>query len=654
MTFKNQEIYSGYGSYRKIPEILQNNNVKKPLLVCDSAFDFLFIKDYIKGLDADFVYFSEFTPNPLYEDIKKGVCVFRENNCDFIISIGGGSAIDVAKCIKLYAKMDDSINYLEQEYTDSKIPHLAVPTTAGTGSESTRYAVCYYEGNKQSVTHESIIPDFVVLEPQFLETLPQYQKKATLLDALCQGIESLWSVNSTEESMEYSKEAIKAILANVEAYFRNEKSALEKISVAANMAGKAINITQTTAAHAMSYKVTSLYGLAHGHAAAVCLPYVWRYMIENVDKCIDPRGSEHLLKIFYVLDELFYVDESKQAVYRFFRLLKYLEVEFPKLSNPSDMDVLVKSVNPVRLKNNPVALDEKAITEIYTNVFCVGNNFQKKNIEKFLKKYHTTYEVAELQQISLNTLKYVDEFCRKHNIKYFLAEGTLLGAVRHKGFIPWDDDIDICMMREDYDRFIECAKADLDDKYVLDCFETNDKHWTICAKLLINEKSKFSIKRLRNIALSTYPGIDIFALDNAPASAKEKSRCANKIRALRVMLWLKTGYSHDYSTFKWFVLKILSFFYTVKGLQIRIDKLMRKYNGSDSDEVINYGSLYPAEKECFQKKLFSESDHVEFEGCKFPAPKGYKEVLKNTYNDFESLPPYSKRFPKHSFFVGED
>ena len=85
MTFKNQEIYSGYGSYRKIPEILQNNNVKKPLLVCDSAFDFLFIKDYIKGLDADFVYFSEFTPNPLYEDIKKGVCIFRENNCDFII-----------------------------------------------------------------------------------------------------------------------------------------------------------------------------------------------------------------------------------------------------------------------------------------------------------------------------------------------------------------------------------------------------------------------------------------------------------------------------------------------------------------------------------------------------------------------------------------
>ena len=80
------------------------------------------------------------------------------------------------------------------------IPFLAMPTTAGTGSEATRYAVIYYDGKKQSVTHDSVVPDVAILEPKVLKTLPLYQKKCTMMDALCQGIESWWSMNSTDES----------------------------------------------------------------------------------------------------------------------------------------------------------------------------------------------------------------------------------------------------------------------------------------------------------------------------------------------------------------------------------------------------------------------------------------------------------------------
>ena len=650
MEFKNQQVFTGYNSYLNIEKILKENKVKRPLLVCDGAYDFLFIKDYISNLKYNFVLFSNFTPNPRYEDIKSGVTLFNENNCDFIVSIGGGSAIDVAKCIKLYCKMNSDELYLNQEYKDTNILHLAIPTTAGTGSESTRYAVCYYEGEKQSVTHESIIPDYAILEPEFLKTLPLYQKKATLLDALCQGIESLWSVNSTDESIEYATSAIKGILANLDAYLNEDIEAQERIMLAANLAGKAINITQTTAAHAMSYKITSLFGLSHGHAVAVCLPYVWRYMIENTNKCCDPRGVEHLNSVLNKLNELFFVDEPRQAVYRFFRILNLLELEFPKLNNPEELDVLVNSVNPTRLKNNPVELDNEAILTIYKNIFFDGNNYPTRNILKFLKKYHTLHEVKELQDYSLEILKELDSFCNKHNIEYFAIEGTLLGAVRHNGFIPWDDDVDVCMKREDYNRFIKLAKESFNKDYVLDCFETNKKHWTVCAKLQLVKETKFKIKRLQNIALSISPSIDIFPID-AVDDTESTKKAYSMVRFWKIMLWLKTGYTHDYGSIKYSILKFASLFLTTKFIHNRIKAIPKKVTVKNNTKYINFGSLYDYKKEIFNADAFSTATKIKFCNTEVSVPVGYREVLFTTYGDYEKLPPYSRRFPKHSYFV---
>lgn len=164
---------------------------KKVLLVKDSAYEFLGISDCFDAYPH--VEFAEFTPNPLYEQVVKGVELFNNNKCNCIVAVGGGSTIDVAKCIKLYCKMNPGENFLLQEKKDSQIPLYAVPTTAGTGSESTKHAVIYYEGSKQSISHESIIPNVVILEPSLLKSLPVYQKKCTMLDALSQAIESFWS-----------------------------------------------------------------------------------------------------------------------------------------------------------------------------------------------------------------------------------------------------------------------------------------------------------------------------------------------------------------------------------------------------------------------------------------------------------------------------
>lgn len=356
------------GNYGELNTYLENKGIKRIFLVCDSSIGFLKINSFFEGLEnISVTRFSDFEPNPLYESVVKGVDVFNNGKCDCIIAVGGGSAIDVAKCIKLYSAMDKSKNYLEQEIVPNDIPFIAVPTTAGTGSEATRFAVIYYKGEKQSVTDISCIPDAAILDSSVLDTLPLYQRKATMLDALCHSVESFWSVNSNDESKKCSKRALEMIIVDMDSYLMNDKNGNTAMMEAAHIAGKAINITQTTAAHAMCYKLTSLYKIAHGHAAALCLPVLWEYMLSNMDKCIDGRGKEYLKTVFDDIAKVLGCDIPIKAVEKLKAIIKSLELPIPT-ADENDFEILNTSVNPVRLKNNPVALDIDAIDEIYHRI----------------------------------------------------------------------------------------------------------------------------------------------------------------------------------------------------------------------------------------------------------------------------------------------
>ncbi len=353
----------------------------KVFLVCDSSFPFLNIKDDIINMGVPHVMFSDFTPNPLYEQVCKGIDLFQITKCDTIVAVGGGSAIDVAKCIKLAvlakegnAALIPPLVSTRVECDGLKIPFIAIPTTAGTGSESTHNAVMYYEGAKQTVTNDGVLPDYAILEPSVLKTLPLYQKKCTMMDALCQGIESWWSVNSTEESYEYSRKTIELIMANWRKYiFENGDEAANQIMLAANYGGRAINITQTTAAHAFSYKITSLYKLPHGHAVAVCLPEIWEYMIGHMDECIDTRGQEYLSGIFTLIAKAMGCDRPEQAIAVFRQMMQDMELGNPvAVKMEEEQEILTTSVNPVRLKNNPIELYVPTIKQLYETIVLKG------------------------------------------------------------------------------------------------------------------------------------------------------------------------------------------------------------------------------------------------------------------------------------------
>lgn len=355
--YKEQEILIGFDT---ISDKIEEYHIKKPLVVIDSFLKDSWVTNLLDKLLKP-IYFSEFTPNPKYDEVLNAINIFENHSCDSIISIGGGSCIDVAKAVKLFLPLDKDKNLLEQPHRFHNLKHIAIPTTAGTGSESTKYSVIYYKGIKQSLTDDMLLPDVSILEKRFLLTLPLNQRKATVFDALCHSIESLWSINSTNESKYYAKTAIELILKNIDKYLLSDNNCLEEIFNASNLAGKAINISQTTAAHALSYKLTSMFKIPHGQAVAICLPYVWEYIVQKQNKNNESNNT-NFSEIIHCLNQLF---NSKDALLSYKLILEKYEI-IPKLEyNEAILEELVSSVNTERLNNFPIKLKSDDIRQIY-------------------------------------------------------------------------------------------------------------------------------------------------------------------------------------------------------------------------------------------------------------------------------------------------
>lgn len=352
--------------------LLQQLEVSHILLVCGASIFQLSVYSFVKKLQQNtgiaITHYDNFSPNPKYEEVLQGVKAFKENKCDFILAVGGGSAIDVAKCIKLFAGLKRNEDYLCQKIVENEIPLFAVPTTAGSGSEATQFAVIYVDGNKKSIEHKSALPKYVLLYPHNLMTLPEYQKKVTVCDALAHAIESYWSLHASEESRNLSKTAICLILNNIEGYLKNNINSCSDILLAANFAGQAINITKTTAAHAMSYKLTTFFGISHGHAVMLCLPEVWGHMQEKLDTYTDEHRGKYLQTTLDSLAHCLKQETSKNAIWFLKQLRSKLGLELTEKVNEELITLLVDSVNEERLDNFPIVLVKEDLRVIYQKV----------------------------------------------------------------------------------------------------------------------------------------------------------------------------------------------------------------------------------------------------------------------------------------------
>lgn len=323
-------------------ELVIKENPSKVLFVCSSEYDRYGYRNALDEININSVAFTAFEPCPEVSSVHNGVEVFKENHCDFMIAVGGGSAIDVAKAIKLFAESDVRI--------------LAVPTTAGTGAEVTRFSVLYNHGDKESVRSWDIIPELQVFDYTALESLPYIQRVVTGLDAFTHAVEAYWSKDATDESRAYSAEALRLFNENFNAYLDDDKSTYEPMMKCSELAGRAINIAQTTACHAFSYKLHKLKGFYHGQAVAICLVYIWKYMLEN-------NSSDMNLDL--LLAEVEVVSDFNPE--KLEQLLKDLGLLNDLTMTSQQFEETVNGVNVNRLSNHPVAFAAEDIRKIYSS-----------------------------------------------------------------------------------------------------------------------------------------------------------------------------------------------------------------------------------------------------------------------------------------------
>ncbi len=289
-----------------------------------------------------------------------------------------------------------------------------------------------------------------------------------------------------------------------------------------------------------------------------------------------------------------------------------------------------------------------------------GNVILPNGLELNMTKDSYVY-MELLQGYVMEILLVVDKFCREHNLTYYLGEGTLLGALRHKGFIPWDDDADILMPRADYERFLELAKEGLPDGYQLDSVETNPTHWTILTQVQMTRKVPYNKHRLEGIALNNGPSLDIFPLDFVPDNRSDDvKKRGNKIRILRRILWIKAGL-HNRLWYKglirrvmyYYPLKLYGKFRSFKSLHNQVTKIMTETNDPKHEYLCCFSSLYYARREAFRKEYFGEPQYVEFEGHMLPIPANPKKILNRIYGEYMLMPPVSGRKSKHFFKLDE-
>ena len=363
-----QKVFRGAEGYRALEDYLVSLDCKRLLLVCGSSLAHTPAGEFFAGLTErtgiEVIRFSGFSPNPDYEDMLKGVQCFRDTDCDAVCGAGGGSAMDTAKCIRLFAGMHDKSPCTEQPAAPDPIPLIAIPTTAGTGSEATHFAVIYRDGEKLSVSHEICLPEAVLLDSENLRGLPAVHRASSMLDALCHAVESMWSARADEKSRELSRRALRIIVNGMEGYLAGNEACRREMMEAAYTAGQAINLTTTTAAHAMSYKLTKLYGIPHGHAAALCLPEVYSYIAENADRCTDSVAA-----VAAELPELLCCESYGDAVAFLRKLPESLGLVTPADVTDEEIELLTASVNTERLSNTPVIPDRDDIREMYIRIF---------------------------------------------------------------------------------------------------------------------------------------------------------------------------------------------------------------------------------------------------------------------------------------------
>jgi alcohol dehydrogenase class IV len=310
------------------------------------------------------------TPNPTLEGAVEALLAFRAHRADVVVACGGGTPLDTAKLVIAFAGTDATPRAVAEGRAPAgaACPLVAVPTTAGTGSEATHFAVVYVDGHKRSVAAPGLRPVLALVDPDLTASLPPAITASTGLDALCQAVEAHWAVRATPASRLHSGVALSLVPRTLPIAVRAPTAAARhSMSRAAHHAGRAIDHTFTTACHALSYRLTHVHGVPHGHAVALFLAPVLRFnaAITEADALAEVAVTRSALADIVAA---FGATDAEHAADRVTALIA--DVGLPTrlrdvgCRSSAQRAALVDAVNPERLANNPRRVDPASLLQI--------------------------------------------------------------------------------------------------------------------------------------------------------------------------------------------------------------------------------------------------------------------------------------------------
>lgn len=312
------------------------------------------------------VIFDKVEPNPSVQTVYDGANLGRANRCDVVVAFGGGSAIDAAKAIAFLmsneTKLED--HFYPNIIVEPTAPVMTIPTTCGTGSEVTKYAVISDTTvrKKKVLMGPSILPKIALLDPAVLDHLPSHMVAYTSFDALSHSFESILSKASCDISNMFAAESIRIILQFLVDAYLGHLEARERIFLGSMLAGIAINFTGTNIIHAMGYYLTNYHGIHHGLANAILLPHALRFQLN------------------YLKDEF-----QRLAVSSGFKdaeaLVRFIEHVADKIGIPNsllELDIRIDEIEPMvqdamsyrrNIENSPIEISFNDIKKLYLEAF---------------------------------------------------------------------------------------------------------------------------------------------------------------------------------------------------------------------------------------------------------------------------------------------
>ena len=355
-----------------IKKFINDTGFKKIFLLCGkksfvTSGAEVFFKELLNKKETKLFY--KISELPVLEELIRIIKDIKSFKPDLILAVGGGAVIDYAKIANVVDVRDDLadliVNY-SYPFTKKYTKLSVIPTTAGSGAEVTSNAVIYVDGIKHSFESELLLPDNFFLIPEFLMSAPNKIKASAGFDAIAQALESLVSKRSNNQSVEFASKSLRVSINSYIEFLNNPnlKNATE-MSIASNLAGKAINISKTTAPHAASYPFTSLFDISHGHAVGLFFEKFFKFNFDNINKSetsFDLRERFNLIFNLFDVKNINNFNDKIGLIKKQAKLEDNLETLNINIKQSSEK--IIKGINLLRLGNNPVKIDGKDIYNI--------------------------------------------------------------------------------------------------------------------------------------------------------------------------------------------------------------------------------------------------------------------------------------------------